>query len=513
MKLLFVLPYQVVKNEPGIRDKPTISLPLGVLGIASYLREAGWHGEVEIYDCRLTGKVTENERGDVHFGDLPDEVERRIKASKADVIGISNMFTWQVGQAYEVADIARRACPDSTIVMGGPHVSSHPEEALARDAIDFVVMGEGEERTLALLQALEAGERPQIEGVMADDHDKVFLRKSKKQPISFIQKLDELPFPAYDMVDVQRYFSLQRQGFSPREKEEGARTVSMITSRGCPHKCVFCSIQNTMGYKWRWHSVDYIERHLSMLQREYGVDYVHFEDDNFTHDPERYDEILESLVKFRPLIRWDTPNGIRGDTWTFERVKRSKEAGCQYLIVAIESGVQRVIDNVVKKNLDLSQVDDLMDACKRNDLPLFAFYILGLPGETLAEVQANADYALERFWKYDCFPTFNLAIPMPGTELHDNVTEHQLYDGRELQYRANVITTEEWSPEDIKAVYDRSLLRLMGMMAAKSATSPKHLKYLTKLTWRYRHYLGNFTKSALESITGNLPGRLRALAG
>ena len=144
-----------------------------------------------------------------------------------------------------------------------------------------------------------------------------------------------------------------------------------------------------------------------MIVEKYGCDFIHFEDDNFTHDPERYDEIINTLLKRKKKIRWDTPNGIRGDTWTLERVKKTKESGCQYLTVAIESGVQNVIDKVVKKRLDLKQVSKLMHYCHQVDLRLNAFYVIGLPGETKEDILKTLDYALTSYKKYNVTPCIN----------------------------------------------------------------------------------------------------------
>ena len=97
-----------------------------------------------------------------------------------------------------------------------------------------------------------------------------------------------------------------------------------------------------MGYKFRANSSEYAVKHITHLVDNYGVDFIHLEDDNLVHDPERYDEIIDLMMTFNPRIKWDTPNGVRGDAWTLQRVRRAKELGCQFLTVAIESGVQRV---------------------------------------------------------------------------------------------------------------------------------------------------------------------------
>lgn len=472
MKILFCQHNLTVESKTKAFHRPAISLPLGILSMAAYLRAKNWPGEIEIYDARLSGLVHTLPNGDRIFGDLDSVVEQRIKEANPDVVAISNMFSWQIENALQMAKIAKKACPYSVVVMGGPHVSSFPEETLREEGIDYVVMGEGEERIYKLLEALERGEEVSIQGVLGKAEDKQLLKRNKKSPIDFIANLDELPLPAYDMVDVGRYLELQRNGFSPRPFQQGERAFTLLTSRGCPHKCVFCSIQSTMGYKWRHHSPEYVQKHIDLIVKNYRCDYIHFEDDNFTHNPERFDEIIESLAKRKEKIKWDTPNGVRGDTWTFERVKKTKESGCQMLTVAIESAVQRVIDNVVKKRLDLKQVSNLMKYCHDVNLKLNAFYVIGLPGEDKDDIVATLNFALDSYRKYNVLPNVNLAKALPGTELYETVMDNHLYTDR-LEFKPNEITTKEFDPGWINEQYAWFQKELYKLRIIKSLTSPK----------------------------------------
>ena len=153
------------------------------------------------------------------------------------------MFSWQIEQAFDMAALAKAVCPNATVIFGGPHASSFPEDTLAMDGVDYVFMGEGEERLYNFLLKHEKGEEISIQGVIGKNEDLKLLKPSKKTPIDFIHPLDDLPIPAYDLVDVDRYFHLQANGFSPRAREWGKRAVTLLTSRGCPHQCIFCSIQ------------------------------------------------------------------------------------------------------------------------------------------------------------------------------------------------------------------------------------------------------------------------------
>jgi len=494
VRILLVVPHQQVKY------KPSIDLPLGVLSMASYLRAHSNYTNVEIYDANVSGRLWTDDEGRQFLGDSPDEIQKRLEAFKPDIVGISNMFTWQIDQALLVARICKQTNPKIVTVIGGPHVSSFPLESIKEKDIDYVVMGEGEIRFCELVKVIDSGEAHNIQGVIQEETDLNLLKPSKRSPIRFIPELDDLPIPAYDLVDVEGYFQLQAKGFSSRPRSKGRRSVSMITSRGCPHQCIFCSIQATMGYKWRYHSPEYIQEHINYLLKHYDIDYLHFEDDNFTHDPERYDSIIDILTSLPKRLRWDTPNGIRGDTWTNDSVRKTKLSGCQYLIVAIESGVQEVLDNVVKKRLDLSKVDNLMKACKTHDIRLFAFYVVGLPGETLKNIQDTFNYALEKFDRYDVLPTINKTKTLPGTELYDIVHSNKYYDG-ELSYDENTIVTGEFDPSAIEKLYNDFLVRLIVMIMRKAVLQPSMLFTFMRIAFGYRWFLSRMVINVLSSIS------------
>lgn len=496
MKLMLCVPHQVVHFE-GVNARAHINVPLGILSIAAYLRAKEWSGEIEVYDARLSAKLSDLGPGRRLFGDSEEEVAARIEASAPDVVGITNMFSSQIERALRTAEIVKRVRPNAVVVVGGPHVSVFPHEVLAHPAVDYVVMGEGEERMLALLDCLEKGIPPAIPGVLGRPEDDRLLRDHPKVKVDFIQNVDELPLPAYDLADMPRYFHLQANGFSPRMREFGQRSVSIITSRGCPHHCIFCSIHATMGYRWRSQSAEYVRRHIQLLRERYDIDFIHFEDDNLTHDPARFDQLLDILLELKPTIPWDTPNGVRGDTWTAERVRRVKQSGCQYLAVAIESGVQRVLDQVVRKRLDLAQVDDLLRYARNEGLRMMAFYVVGLPGERLDEIDATFNFALSRYFRYGVWPGFSLALPLPGTEMNDIAVAKGWRDPNQ-PFAVNQLTTDQFDPEAVNRRFRRFLRLRMAIFVWRSLTSWRDMVYQLKMIWVHREVTRRQIKRALR---------------
>jgi radical SAM superfamily enzyme YgiQ (UPF0313 family) len=497
MKVLLCHPNQLVSFD-GVKARPMVGPPLGILLIAGYLRQALPDVEIDIYDARLSAQSWVDQSGDSIFGDGDVAIRARFQAAAPDIIGISNMFSAQVERAYRMADLAREACPDAQIVFGGPHASVYPLEAIGRDSIDWAVIGEGEKRFAELVAALDSATPVEIQGVVGGPDDLSLLRPNPRAPITFLSPLDDLPLPAYDLIDMDAYFELVRKGFSPRYREWGSRPISMLTSRGCPHKCVFCSIQTTMGYKFRFHSFDYVKRHISHLVDNYGVNFIHFEDDNLVHIPERYDEIVEFLAELEPRVGWDTPNGVRGDAWTRRRVRRARESGCEFLTVAVESAVQRVLDEVIHKRLDLARVDDMMRYCHDEGLRLHAFYIIGFPGETLEEIQTTVDYALDRYRRYGVTPFLQPLIPIPGTDVFKMVAEQGLYEG-ELRTQYNQIKTDEFDPEDIQRIYKSYLRKRLLTFGFRTLTSRRDFVYNTKLVATYPQAVVHAVKNAIRA--------------
>lgn len=496
MKLLLCHPNQKVCLE-GMKGRPMVGPPLGLLLVAGHLRASGLPCETEIYDARLSARFSRNERGETIFGDTDAESVEYIQRAKPDVVGISNMFTVQIERAYALADLVKAALPEAIIVIGGPHVTVFPQEALARPSIDYVVLGEGEVRMTELMRALIDGRMPDVEGVVGKTQV-VSLPKNKKPAIRYIPELDELPLPAYDMVDLPAYFDLARRGFSPRYREWGQRAMTMLTSRGCPHTCTFCSIHATMGYRYRFHSLEYMKRHIDLLVSRYGVDFIHFEDDNLTHMPERYDEIIQYMSTLRPRIGWDTPNGVRGDTWTRERIRKAKESGCEFLTVAIESAVPRVLNGVVHKRLDLARVEEMIRWCHEFDLRLHAFYIIGFPGETLDEMRTTIDFALDRYRRYGVTPFLQTLIPLPGTPIHRIILKFGFFKGT-VETKHNQVTTEDFTPEQVRQLYRAYLWKRIGIFALRSLTSRHDFFYNVRLVLKYPRAVAHAARNAISA--------------
>lgn len=495
MKTLLIFPPVAFSRNSYL---PNIFLPLGILYVAAAIKAKGGD-EVEIYDARQSAKIN-REKGLFTLGDNWDEVEKRIYKAKPDIVGISNLSFAQMRNVYRIAKIAKNIDKNTLVAVGGQHPSVCPEDPLSDNNIDIVIKGEGEEIFPRLLEMLKAGES--VEGLTGVINRGNFNEFKKSPSQNYILDLDKLPFPAYQLYDIERHFYLQNNGFSSRVRRRGKRPMSIITSRGCPFSCIFCLGHGVMGKQWRVHSVDYVMRHIDFLVKELKVDLIHFEDDNINFNCERFGNLLDRLRNLEHKIYWDTPNGVRADRLDKSIIIKAKESRCDYLILGVESGDQEILDKIIHKSLKLSVVKNASKLCKLLNLRLFAFFIIGFPGEKIANMKKTIDFALNLFWKYGVIPAVFWASPYKGTKLYETcskkgyftetitcdsfIHDHQL-EGRML------IKTEDFTPQDIRRLLYQYNRKLKLLMLMKGIVSPnlliEYLRIFFKNFFLVKNYL------------------------
>jgi len=486
MKILLIDP--PTKHLKGA-DNPRAFFPLGLLSIASVLKKENY--DVVIYDTKVSGKMYKND-GMVHFGDNWGIIDKKIRGYKPDVVGISNLFSSQFPNAIKVAQITKEVDKGIISIVGGPHGSVRPDDFLKEGCVDFVVMGEGEYTIIELLRHLrEKRNKPTgINGISFRDNGKIIINERRE----FIQDLDSLPLPAFDLIDIEKYFLLQKKGFGPRPLATNNRAVSLFTSRGCPYNCVFCSIHLSMGKKFRAHSATYVLNLIDTLIHRYKVNFIHFEDDNFTFDKVRLRQILSGILTSKIKFKWGTPNGVRADTLDdIDLLSQMQEAGCDYLNIGIESGDQKVLDTVIDKRLDLNVVVNIAQKCRKLNLKLSAFFVVGFPGETVENIKSTVKFALMLQRKYNVFPFISYATPLIGTRLYDialkggyltkNIDATTLLLATHHQGEA-LIKTEGFTPERLKKMVNRMHLFVLLDVFIKSMFSPLLLMQNIKISLR-----------------------------
>ena len=470
MKVLLINPPQTF--YPG-SDPPAGNLPLGLLYIAAVLEKSGH--KAEILDAFMTDVAIRRIAESTEIGMPYEKISEEIGRRKPDIVGISNPFTCQIHHASKVANLVKELDSDIPTVVGGPHVSAVPEQFLEESPnVDIAVMGEGEFAMLDIVQMVEGKMKPQDILGIAYREDKKILQTSPRQ---FLKVLDELPYPAYHLVNMEHYLTPEKIEYRSFKD----RSISMITSRGCPFNCVFCAVHLHMGKAFRAHSVDYVVDHIKYVVDKYRVKTVFFEDDNLTFDIERIDAICDQIIQQKIKFKWETPNGIRADFLTFELLKKMKRSGCQSIFFGVESGDQRVLDDIISKSLDLEAVKNVAKMCKDIGLSTAAFYIIGFPGEMKEDMMKTVEFALALKKKYDVGMLLHVATPSCGTRLYyeckekgyiqENLTPRVFAEVR--QTRGNpIIATEDFTTSDVKEIATTAMKRYRKLSILNYVKNP-----------------------------------------
>ena len=285
------------------------------------------------------------------------------------------------------------------IIIGGPHPSALPEEVLRDGAADIVVISEGEEIAPDLFHALEdGGDLNSILGIAFLDSEGNFVQTSPGQQVA---DLDTIPYPAWDILKPQRY----------RGRLRGLRWATVLTSRGCPYRCVNCYRGPTGGPRYRKRSIDNILEELNILYHEYGIRAFGFRDDIFTLDMDHSRELCDALLTQKMRIFWNCETRV--DCVDRDLLKRMKRAGCICIEFGVESG-NDVILKKLRKRISKDQARQAFRYCHEVGIPSRAFFMIGTPWETQESVDETISFAKEL---RASISTFFVATPYPGTEL------------------------------------------------------------------------------------------------
>jgi magnesium-protoporphyrin IX monomethyl ester (oxidative) cyclase len=234
-----------------------------------------------------------------------------------------------------------------------------------------------------------------------------------------------------------------------------------------------------MGKKFRYNSPDYVIRHLEYIIEKFGIKNFHFEDDNISLNKKRFEQILDKIIEKKLKIRWDVPNGLRVDTLNFDLLKKIKRSGGNHLTIAIESGSQDVLDNIIKKKTSLDYILNVIKDCRKLRIKIQAFYVIGFPGETIEQMKETTNLAVRLLKDYQVLPYVGIASPLYGTELYkicvdqglikEKLTEKDLSSVTQV-YGEPLISTKDFTKRDIKEIiYDflKKLKKVMIMHAIK----------------------------------------------
>jgi radical SAM superfamily enzyme YgiQ (UPF0313 family) len=361
---------------------------VGLLYLAAVIRESfGERYTVGIYDCGLPA------HGRQHLLE-------RIQAERPGIIGFSTMCC-EAEWMHELAGAVREAAPEAVILVGGPHPTVVGPEVLADASLDIAVIGEAERTIVELLAALDRGDEALsgVPGIAWRRNGE--LRRNEPRP--FIQCLDDLPRPAWDLVSFDDYSSLDTWNGTLKWQPY----APVVTSRGCPYRCTYC--HSIFGKTVRARSPENVVGELEHLAREHGVREVHIIDDVFNFDGPRLLRIAELIEQRGLRLAFAFPNGLRADLLDPELVAALRRMGTYKIHIGIETVTPR-FQEMIRKDLEIEKVQRAIELADHEGIATGGYFMLGFPGETREEMMATIRFAAESrldaayFFKATSFP-------------------------------------------------------------------------------------------------------------
>ncbi|HNS51023.1 MAG TPA: radical SAM protein [Anaerolineae bacterium] len=391
MRILLVSPQSGLWNS-----RRHIHMGLGYL--AGSLLHAGY-GEVELFD----GEVEE------------EPLARHLARERYDIVGISSP-TPLIYQAWEAGALAQ--AQGAISILGGPHLTLMPDESMQRPEVDLVVRGEAEETILEIVR--EIGKQPgagreRLAGCDWSSMRGVSWRDAQGRVVHnpdrpLRHSIEGIPWPAYHLFKIERYTNLNplTDGLDPR-----ARAYTIVTSRGCPHQCIYCSKPIT-GVTWRARSPQDVVAEWRYLVKEMRATEIGITDDVWNLRLDRAKELCHALIaEGLTDVPWVTVHGMRADQVDDELFRLMKRAGCKRVGFGVESGNQAVLD-AIKKRQTLDDVRRAFRSAKAAGLQTMGFFIYGLPADTEQTMEDTTRFAIELD---PDLANFMIAAPYPGTEL------------------------------------------------------------------------------------------------
>jgi len=346
-----------------------------------------------------------------------DKVEEHVRATQPKIVGIK-CYSFEMERTRKMTEVIRKASPQSVIALGGPHPSMDPIGTLQTvPQADYAFLAEAEQsfRDFALwVKQGGSGVPPEhIRGIAFRDSSGIVVR----EPV-FENNLDRLPMPAWDLLPPDEYPDEATGIFVP-----GFPAPPMMLSRGCPFNCAYCGAKYVMGERIRYRSPENILFEIAWLEKNYGVRNFTFIDDNFTGNKKQALALFRALAQRPKRIAFTFPNGLRPATLDRELLKMMEAAGCYSLALGIESGCNRTLERMNKKQT-IEEVEETVDLIRSaTSIKITGFFILGYAGETLDEVRETIRFANRLPLHH---PHFCIFTPLPGSKVYNELREQGL---------------------------------------------------------------------------------------
>ncbi|MCX6985831.1 MAG: radical SAM protein [Lentisphaerae bacterium] len=443
--------------------------PQGILHLGSYLKTYGRNIAVEYLDLFLKAETARN-RPTSHL-ELADLLESHLntikKDSPPDIVGLSCNMNIYAPIFHLCVGVVKKIFPDSILVAGGHYPSTFSDEVLNDPNVDTVIVGEGELPFLSLINKYQDGQKPEKKVVNTGE---------------FISDMGSIPVLDYEGIGIKEYIDFHKERY-------GTEQITLVTSRGCPNKCIYCATHNVWSHKFRSMSASKVMEEILFLKGKYQVNSFGFVEDNFALDKLRVKEFCRMLISSKLGINW-YPSSIQVNCLDEEMIDLMAESGCSKLNLAIESGSPR-IQKLIQKNVRLDHAGKMAEHIIRRGITCECLLIFGFPGETMEDMQLTLDYA--KSLRCDWYQ-MNIATPLYGTKLYEICRDNGFISGgnKTTVFRQGSFSTKDFTQEQVEkfmwsANYTLNFLKNAAFM---EKNFKKCLKYFESLWQRYpEHYI------------------------
>ncbi|MFX0115061.1 MAG: B12-binding domain-containing radical SAM protein [Candidatus Hodarchaeota archaeon] len=435
------------------------SPPLGLAYLAAYLREHGYES-IRIFDSQVSQLTLR-------------QYQEFLKKWRPDFLGIQ-VLTPNHSQAIATTAIAKDLGVPC-IALGGMHPTFLPRETLKSSKADIIIKGEGEETILEVISHLEAGKGIEnVAGLAYRDSSGNVQETTLRKPV---ENLDSLPFPARDLLPMDSY-KIFGSSFP---------ATTMISSRGCPYGCEFCTVTHFYGRRWRIRSPKNVVEEMNLI-RDQGYLAVAFVDDLFAKNPSRVRGICREITKQKTGIFWGVT--ARADSLDLDTMHLMRRSGCRMFFIGVESGDQQIL-NSVKKKTTLNTVEQFFHNSKKARIDTIASIAFGFPGETKQSVFKTIKWVINTL--DPSLALFASATPYPGTPFYEKAIAEgwiNTKDFSKFDLLQPVLETSEFSPEELKELLKYAYRRFYFRASKAIETIVREIRYALE-SYGLKHFVRN----------------------
>ena len=373
-----------------------------------------------------------------------DEIGEDILKRNPDIVSISAL-TPTIGVALDSADKIKQVKPDTIVVLGGYHPTFEYESVLEEPSVDVVVRGEGEYTFLDLVRTVEnGGDLADVQGLAFHDENNFSLVVTPDRPI--IEDLDELPFPAFHLFPMEKYRILNIT----------TNVATIITTRGCPMQCSFCSSAALHGHHLRRRSPENVCDEIEVRLNEQNIDTIAFMDDTFTLNKKFVSDFCAEIKRRNLKFWWGCTSRV--DTLDEELLQLMKDSGCITIFIGVESADQQMLEKM-NKNITVSKTEKAFKLARKVGIRTIASCVIGMPEDTKESMKKTIDFVKSLNPNY---ALYSLATPYPGTRFYNETFKKnliQIKDWSKYTLIDPVLETTDCSSKELRSIQKKAFLK------------------------------------------------------